>query len=117
MISKAGQLGLDLVWVGDGLVTDLVQGVRGVGDQLAQKDLLVRVEGINNKALDTSTRSIAHPSSIAHEHSKKSKPNPLKIPQNMMIFLLPPPYLESSTHFPVSQKRNLIITYHEKIGR
>ena len=49
MISKAGQLGLDLVWVGDGLVTDLVQGVRGVGDQLAQKDLLVGVESVNNQ--------------------------------------------------------------------
>ena len=43
------RLGLDLVGVGNGLVTDLVQGVRGVGDQLAQKDLLVRIEGIDNQ--------------------------------------------------------------------
>ena len=41
--------GLDLIRVGDGLVTDLVQGVRGVGDQLAQKDLLVGVESINDQ--------------------------------------------------------------------
>ena len=42
------QLSLDLVRVGDGLITDLVQGVRGIGDQLSQEDLLVGVERIDN---------------------------------------------------------------------
>ena len=41
---------LNLVRISDGLVTDLVQGIRGVGDQLTQKDLLVGVEGIDDEA-------------------------------------------------------------------
>ena len=40
---------LNLVWVCDGLVTDLVQGVRSIGDQLSQKNLLVAVESIDNE--------------------------------------------------------------------
>ena len=45
---KRSELGLDLVRVGDGLVTDLVQGIRGIGDQLSQEDFLVGVERIDN---------------------------------------------------------------------
>jgi len=37
-------LGLEELRVGKALVTDLVESVGGVGDKLAEEDLLVRVE-------------------------------------------------------------------------
>ena len=43
-------LGFDFLWVGDRLVADLVQRIGGVGDQLAQEDFLVGVEGVNDQA-------------------------------------------------------------------
>mmetsp|Transcript_85951 Transcript_85951/g.240539 ORF Transcript_85951/g.240539 Transcript_85951/m.240539 type:complete len:294 (-) Transcript_85951:7-888(-) len=44
------RLSLDLLRIGDGLVPDLVQGVGCVGNQLAQEDLLVAVEGVDDQA-------------------------------------------------------------------
>ena len=40
---------LNLIRISDGLVTDLVQGIRRIGDQLSQKDLLVGVERVDDK--------------------------------------------------------------------
>ena len=40
-------------WVGEGRVTDLVEGIGGVGDEFPKEDLLVRVESIYKYALDT----------------------------------------------------------------
>ena len=51
---------LNLVRISDGLVTDLVQGIRGVGDQLAQKDLLVGVEGIDDEASCGKSEVVPH---------------------------------------------------------
>merc|ERR1712017_39494 len=42
-------LGLEELGVGQALVTDLVEGVRRVGDQLAEEDLLVRVERVDDQ--------------------------------------------------------------------
>ena len=50
ILIKKVWLRLDLVWVCDGLVTDLVQGVRGVGDQFPQEDFLIRIEGVDDQA-------------------------------------------------------------------
>ena len=36
-------------FVGEGEVTELVEGVGGVGDELAEKDLRMRVEGVNDE--------------------------------------------------------------------
>ena len=44
------RLRLDFVRVFAGLVPDVVQGIRGIGDQLAQEDLLVGVEGVDDQA-------------------------------------------------------------------
>ena len=49
-VVRPSSLGLNFVGIGDGLVTDLVQGIRGVGDQLSQENLLVGVEGIDDQA-------------------------------------------------------------------
>ena len=35
------RLGLDLFWIGDGLVSDIVEGIGGIRDELTKKDLLV----------------------------------------------------------------------------
>ena len=35
---------LDLVRIGDGLITDLIQGIWSIGDQLSQENLLVGIE-------------------------------------------------------------------------
>ena len=40
---------LNLVRISDGLISDLVQGIRRIGDQLSQKDLLVGVERVDDK--------------------------------------------------------------------
>ena len=40
---------LNLIRISDGLVSDLVQGIRRIGDQLSQKDLLVGVERVDDK--------------------------------------------------------------------
>jgi len=40
---------LNLVRIRDGLIPDLVQGIRRIGDQLSQKDLLVGVERVDDK--------------------------------------------------------------------
>ena len=39
-------VGVELGGVRQGLIADLVQSIGGVGDQLTQEDLLVRVEGV-----------------------------------------------------------------------
>merc|ERR1712238_405164 len=44
------RLRLNLVWVRDGLVPDLVQGIRSIGNQLSQEDLLVGVKGVDDQA-------------------------------------------------------------------
>ena len=36
-------------WLGDRVVSNLVEGVRGVGDKLSQEDLLVGVEGVDDQ--------------------------------------------------------------------
>ena len=41
--------GVELGGVGEGLVTDLVEGIGGVGNQLTKEDLLVLVEGVNDE--------------------------------------------------------------------
>jgi hypothetical protein len=33
----------------DGFVSDLIEGIRGVGDDFSEEDLLVRVEGVDNE--------------------------------------------------------------------
>ena len=43
------RLRLDLLRVRDGLVTDLIQGIGGVGHQLTQEDFLVAVEGVDDQ--------------------------------------------------------------------
>jgi len=43
------RLRLDLLRVGDGLVTDLIEGIGGVGDQLTEEDFLVGVESVNDE--------------------------------------------------------------------
>jgi hypothetical protein len=40
---------VELAWVREGLVADLVKGVRSIGNQLPQEDLLVRVDCVDNK--------------------------------------------------------------------
>ena len=53
-------LGLELLGLSDGLVAELVEGVRGVGNELSQEDLLVRVEGVDDQGhqlLDVSVES------------------------------------------------------------
>ena len=40
---------IELRGIGQGLVPDLVQGVRRVGDQLTKEDLLVRVERVDDE--------------------------------------------------------------------
>ncbi len=35
--------------VGEGLIADLVKGIRGVGHELSQEDLLVGVEGVDDE--------------------------------------------------------------------
>jgi hypothetical protein len=42
-------LGLELLWIGDGAVSDLVKSIRGVGNELSQEDLLVGVEGVDDQ--------------------------------------------------------------------
>ena len=39
-------LSLDLFWIGDGLVPDLVEGVGRIRNQRAEKDFLVGAEGV-----------------------------------------------------------------------
>jgi hypothetical protein len=44
----------------DGLVSDLVKSIRGIGDEFSKEDLLVRVESVDDethKLLDISTES------------------------------------------------------------
>jgi len=43
------RLSLELLGLGDTLVSDLVEGVRGVGNELSQEDLLVRVESVDDE--------------------------------------------------------------------
>ena len=42
-------LGLKLLRIGDGAVSDLVESVRGVGNELSQEDLLVGIEGVDDQ--------------------------------------------------------------------
>lgn len=42
-------LGVELGRVGEGGISDLVKGIRRVGDELSQEDLLVGVEGVDDK--------------------------------------------------------------------
>ena len=43
-------LSLKLLWLGDGAVSDFVESIRRVGNQLSQEDLLVGVEGVDDQA-------------------------------------------------------------------
>ena len=43
-------LSLELGGVRQGLVPDFVQGIRGVGDELFEEDLLVVVKGVDDQA-------------------------------------------------------------------
>jgi hypothetical protein len=43
------RVGLEDGLVGQRLVADLVERVRGVGDELAEEDLLVRVKGVDDQ--------------------------------------------------------------------
>merc|ERR1719284_1185027 len=43
-------LRLDLFWVGDGLVPDLVEGIGRIRNQFAEKDFLVGVKGVDDQA-------------------------------------------------------------------
>ena len=55
-------LGVQNGRVGEGLVTDLVEGIGGVGDQLTKEDLLVRVEGVDDEGeelVDISREGVA----------------------------------------------------------
>jgi hypothetical protein len=40
----------DNVGVGEGSVPDLIEGIRGIGDELSEEDLLVGVEGVDDEA-------------------------------------------------------------------
>ena len=42
-------LSLQLLWLGDGVVSDLIQGIGGVGNQFSKEDILVGVEGVDNQ--------------------------------------------------------------------
>ena len=42
-------LSFDLLRIGDRFIPDLVQRIRCIGDQLTQKDLLVRIEGVDDQ--------------------------------------------------------------------
>merc|ERR1712227_1117187 len=42
-------LSLELLWLGDGAVSNLVESIRGVGNELSQEDLLVGVEGVDDQ--------------------------------------------------------------------
>jgi len=42
-------LGLEKGFIGQGLVTNLVEGIRGVRDEFSKEDILVRVESVNDK--------------------------------------------------------------------
>ena len=44
------RLGLDLFRIGDGLVPDLVEGIGRIRNQLAEKDFLIGVEGVDDQA-------------------------------------------------------------------
>merc|ERR1719284_1066076 len=44
------RLGLDLLWIGDGLVPDLVEGIDRIRNQLAEKDFLIGVENVDDQA-------------------------------------------------------------------
>jgi hypothetical protein len=53
-------LGLQLLGLSDGLVAELVESVRGVGNELSQEDLLVGVESVDDQGhqlLDVSIES------------------------------------------------------------
>ena len=41
--------GIQLAGVGQGLISDLVQGIGGVGDEFSQEDLLVGVDGVDDQ--------------------------------------------------------------------
>ena len=62
-------LGLEELRVGKALVTDLVESVGGVGDKLAEEDLLVRVE-LRGKGFISASLSISddYRSSFASEY-------------------------------------------------
>jgi hypothetical protein len=38
------------LWLSDGLVSDFVQSIRGIGDQLSQEDILVGIEGVDDES-------------------------------------------------------------------
>lgn len=40
---------VELAWVGQGLVADLVQGIGGVGNKFSEEDLLVGVDGVDDE--------------------------------------------------------------------
>ena len=44
------RLGLDLFWIGDGLVPDPVEGIGRIQNQLSEKDFLIGVENVDDQA-------------------------------------------------------------------
>jgi hypothetical protein len=53
--SVGGDLDLEVRFVvdgvaSDGLVSDLIEGIRGVGDKFSEEDLLVGIEGVDDEA-------------------------------------------------------------------
>ena len=42
-------LGFELLWLSDGVVSDLIKSVRGVRDELSKENLLVGVESIDDQ--------------------------------------------------------------------
>lgn len=40
---------VQLAWIWKSLITDLVQGIRAIWNQLSQEDFLVRVDGVDNE--------------------------------------------------------------------
>ena len=51
-------LGVELGWVGEGLIADLVESIGTVRDQLSKEDLLVGVDGVDDQAQELGDLSL-----------------------------------------------------------
>ena len=58
-------LGLQLLWLDDSLVSDLVEGIRGVGNELSEENLLVGVESVDNCSILEKNKGVFHVSASA----------------------------------------------------
>ena len=79
-------LGLNLIRVCDTLIPNLVQGIGSIGDQLAQEDLLVAVEGVDNQRhqlLDVSIEGLAKGCSELSTVQAKPLSSLLELKENM----------------------------------